>query len=327
MSVTWTFHTSRTRFDEHYEPAQQTRITTNFANLARGDGRAANIRRALSMMNQRLNALAHWDNPRGDRYAIELDILSVEMQNQSLGITQPFPLLQWLQPHVWDSVHEHRTAGIVGNSFSSYVRDWDFSVRLLEHNAERESFEVPEQFGQLHAALFGQFVASDAYRAMSSKPPVICLSVATSKTYARCENTHPILGIEYQQNTNSLTDAYFKKMGFDVRFFMPENSTAPMAFYFQGDLLNDYTPLELIATISTMESFQRIYRPEIYNTYARAPQHFQPSLTHPDYCLSPVTYDRQERSQLAVEQGQWTQKHFIAPHQQALQNWLQRLAA
>lgn len=41
---------------------------------------------------------------------------------------------------------------------------------------------------------------------------------------------------------------------------MPENSVAPFAFFYTGDLLNDYSNLELIATISTMETFQKIYR-------------------------------------------------------------------
>lgn len=46
-------------------------------------------------------------------------------------------------------------------------------------------------------------------------------------------------------------------MGLQVRYFMPKNSVAPLAFYFPGDLLSDYTDLELIGTISTMETFQK----------------------------------------------------------------------
>ena len=46
-------------------------------------------------------------------------------------------------------------------------------------------------------------------------------------------------------------------MGLKVRYFMPPHSVAPLAFYFTGDLLSDYTNLELISTISTMETFQR----------------------------------------------------------------------
>ncbi|MDM7143645.1 putative oxygenase MesX, partial [Klebsiella pneumoniae] len=41
-----------------------------------------------------------------------------------------------------------------------------------------------------------------------------------------------------------------------------------------GDLLSDYTSLELIATISTMETFQKIYRPEIYNANSPAGQYY-----------------------------------------------------
>ena len=46
---------------------------------------------------------------------------------------------------------------------------------------------------------------------------------------------------------------------------MPPGSVALLAFYFSGDLLADYSNLELISTISTMDAFQKIYRPEIYN--------------------------------------------------------------
>ena len=54
---------------------------------------------------------------------------------------------------------------------------------------------------------------------------------------------HPILGVEYEQDDYSLTDEYFGKMGLQVRYFMPPDSVAPLAFYFRGDLLGDYTNL------------------------------------------------------------------------------------
>ncbi|MCP6134011.1 DUF1852 domain-containing protein, partial [Klebsiella pneumoniae] len=68
------------RFDEHYRPSENTRITTNFANLARGESRQQNLRNTLRMIDNRFNALAHWDNPTGDRYHVELDIVSVELK-------------------------------------------------------------------------------------------------------------------------------------------------------------------------------------------------------------------------------------------------------
>ncbi|EFG84319.1 hypothetical protein GXY_08794 [Novacetimonas hansenii ATCC 23769] len=107
-------------------------------------------------------------------------------------------------------------------------------------------------------------------------------------------------------------------MGMEVRYFMPRNSMAPLAFYFCGDLLSDYSGLELIATISTMESFQKVYRPEIYNANSAASDCYQPSLKNQDYSITRIIYDREERSQLATAQGIYTEEHFIKPYQDFL---------
>lgn len=112
-----------------------------------------------------------------------------------------------------------------------------------------------------------------------------------------------------------------KKMGLKVRYFMPPNSVAPLAFYFTGDLLSDYTNLELISTISTMETFQKIYRPEIYNANSVAGKSYQPSLKHEDYSLTRIVYDREERSRLAIEQGKFVEEQFIKPYQAILEQW------
>ena len=150
------------------------------------------------------------------------------------------------------------------------------------------------------------------------KPPVMCLSVSENRTYHRTGNHHPILGFEYQSDKSSLTVQYCKKMGLQVRYFMPPNSVAPFAFYFFGDLLADYSNLELISTISTMQTFQRIYRPEIYNANAVAGRHYRPKLKHSDHSVTQIVYDRKERSQLAFQQGKFTEKHFIKPYQSLL---------
>ena len=110
-------------------------------------------------------------------------------------------------------------------------------------------------------------------------------------------------------------------MGLQVRYFMPKGSAAPLAFYFAGDLLRDYTDLELISAISTMETFQKVYRPEIYNANSSAAQVYQASLEYPDYSLTQIVYDRVERGQLAVKQGKWTEENFIKPYQNILEQW------
>lgn len=319
MNTDFTFTIKSSRFDENYNPSENTRITTNFANLARGDNRQENLRNTLVMMNNRFNTLAHWDNPKGDRYSIELDIISVEMNLGPNG--ESFPAIEVLRTWILDHKTHERTEGIVGNNFSSYVRDYDFSVVLLDHNKDKPGFSIPDNFGDLHGNIFKHFIHSDAYKAHFKKAPVICLSVSSKDIYHRTGNEHPVLGHEYVQNGVSLTEQYFNKMGLQVRYFMPKNSVAPLAFYFTGDLLRDYTNPELIGTISTMETFQKIYRPEIYNANSAAGQLYQPSLTHQDHSLTKIVYDREERSQLAIEQGKFTEEHFIKPYKHVLEQW------
>ena len=86
-------------------------------------------------------------------------------------------------------------------------------------------------------------------------------------------------------------------------------------------LLNDYTSLELISTVSTMGTFQKIYRPEIYNANAAAGKSYQPNLKNQDHSLTQIVYDREERSRLGNEQGKFAEEYFIKPHQAVLDQW------
>lgn len=321
MSNDFTFQISTTRFDENYSPSESSRATTNFANLARGDDRQENLRNALTMIDRRFNDLARWDNPDGDRYTLEIDIVSVDLEFATSGDDHRFPLLEVLDLVVVDRTTGVRHHGIVGNNFSSYLRDFDFSVLLPAVSAAAGGFTVPDDFGALHGKLFQAFLDSPEYRHRFAVSPVICISVSTSKTYRRTDNHHPVLGVEYVQDEYSLTDEYFGKMGLRVRYFLPAGGSAPLAFYFRGDLLNDYTNLQLIGTISTMETFQKIYRPEIYNANAAAAHVFRPTLDSQDFSRTRVDYDREERSRLALTQGKWAEEHFVKPHGDALARW------
>lgn len=90
MSTAFECSIKRIRFDENYTPAESTRLTTNFANLARGESREENLRRTLAMINNRFNSLATVDNPKGDRYSLEIDIISAEIDIEGNGKTFPF---------------------------------------------------------------------------------------------------------------------------------------------------------------------------------------------------------------------------------------------
>lgn len=315
-----TFSITTTRFDEDYAPSDSSRVTTNFANLARGEQRQQNLRNALAMIDRRFNDLARQDNPNGDRYTVELDIVSVQLRFAD-GADEDLPVIEVLDIHIVDRLTGERHHGIVGNNFSSYLRDYDFSVVLPAANASGTGFTTPEDFGVLHGKLFQHFLESDAYRERFSSSPVICISVSTSRTYRRTGELHPVLGHEYVQDSFSLTDEYFGKMGLQVRYFMPRGSVAPLAFYFRGDLTGDYSDLQLIGTISTMETFQKIYRPEIYNANTPAESVYRPSLAHEDFTHTEITYDREERSRLAVTQGRYAEEHFVTPHKRVLDRW------
>ena len=327
VSSDFTFRIKRTALDEDYRPAENTRITTNFANLARGESRQENLRSTLRMMDNRFNSLAWRDNPRGDRYALELQIVSVEMSFSGTENTDAFPLIEILQTTIVDQQTGARIDGIVGNNFSSYVRDYDFSVVLPEHMKAHPNAGAPDDFGDLHGKLFRHLLGSRAYQDNFAKPPVICLSVSSNKTYHRTGAEHPVLGLEYANEEFSPTDRYFAKMGMKVRYFMPKGSVAPFAFYHIGDLTGDYTDLELVSTIATMETFQKIYRPEIYNANSPATEQYQPSLKAQDYSLTRIVYDREERSRLAVEQGRFVEERFIKPYRAVLDQWSANFAA
>jgi hypothetical protein len=70
-----------------------------------------------------------------------------------------------------------------------------------------------------------------------------------------------------------------------------------------------------------METFQKIYRPELYNANSAAASIYSPTLDQQDYSRTGIAYDRAERSQLAVKQGKFTEENFVKPHGHVLERW------
>ena len=126
MSKAFTFTVKSIPFDENYRPSDNTRITTNFANLARGESRQENLRNTLRMIDKRFNNLAHWDNPKGDRYAVELEIITAEMHIGAAG--DVFPLIEILKTNIVDKANNERIDGIVGNNFCIDIPKWISSL-------------------------------------------------------------------------------------------------------------------------------------------------------------------------------------------------------
>lgn len=164
------------------------------------------------MIDGRANELA----AAHDRYRLQLDIVSVALEFSDSGSDAEFPLLEMLDVTILDQHTGERHQGILGNNFSSYLRDYDFSVLLPS-----ASSGIPSDFGQLHGALFQRFLESSAFHSSFSAEPVVCISVSTSQTYRRTGYVHPVLGAEYEHEHSSLTDDYFGRMGMRVRYFQP----------------------------------------------------------------------------------------------------------
>ena len=168
--LTFSIHT--TPFDEDYTPAASTRATTNFANLARGADRRENLRAALAMIDGRLNDLAPWDNPERDRYTARIEIVSIDVHfTADDGADVDFPLMEMLDVRVVERATGAVLGRSVGNNFSSYVRDHDFSVVLPAHAATSPGTEEPDGFGDLHGRLFRHLLDSQAYRCLLYTSP------------------------------------------------------------------------------------------------------------------------------------------------------------
>jgi hypothetical protein len=227
-----------------------------------------------------------------------------------------------LRPTIVDTQTGARTEGIVGNNFSSYVRDYDFSVVLPASNEGKATFGIPDGFGDLHGKLFKHFRVGRLPRQLQ-QGPVICISVSSSKTYHRTENHHPILGVEYRQGEfsppTSTSTRWACRCATSCRRAASRRwrSTSGRP---AGRLLEPGTDRHH----QHDGAFQKIYRPEIYNANSVAGKVYQPSLKHQDYSSTRIVYDREERSQLAVKQGRFTEEHFIKPYRAVLEQWAAR---
>ena len=102
MNKEFTFEIKSICFDENYHPSDNTRITTNFANLARGSSRQENLRNTLKMIDNRFNDLASWDNPKGDRYSVGIEIVSVDMKIGTASGEHSFPTIEILKTNILD---------------------------------------------------------------------------------------------------------------------------------------------------------------------------------------------------------------------------------
>lgn len=67
--------------------------------------------------------------------------------------------------------------------------------------------------------------------------------------------------------------------------------------------------------------------PEIYNANSPTGSIFSPSLNNPDFSLTQIVYDREERARLGLEQALFAEEQFLSPHRDALSRWCAEFSA
>lgn len=319
------FKITTTPFNLDYAPEVHSRCTTNFVNLAKNEAtRKQNLTILFDEIDRRYEALSRSlaDAEHGDR--LHLDIITVSAWFDDAAAS-PFPIAEFLSATYEISHTGERHSGPIGFNFSSYIRDYDFNKLLPELLRSGELKDNMGAFGQLHGLLF-RMMFRDVWPAggVLDTPCIFALSVSTQNTYQAQETSHQILGQQYKTlGSLSLTDKYFACMGLEVSYFKPPGAQAPLAFYHRpGDLL-ERPANDLAALIAVMETFQRIYRPEIYAARTAAGDSFTPSLTNADFVPPPIHYDRVERDQkLGPYQANLAWNEFLKPNAEQLAHLL-----
>lgn len=312
-----------TPFDASYVPAPHSRLTTNFANLARHPGnRAERITATLARIERRLNCLLG-EPEDSTRYRIRLEILTIAIRFLD-GADAWFPMTESLRCRIDDRHLSHQLAGPTGCNYSSFVRDYDFNILRPRIIAGEATAEEVKSFGALHGLLFQLQFRRHHPAGVLDEPMVIAISVANGREYRRLETEHEVLGRGYAPTEGeSATTRYFATMGLGVSYFMPPGSRAPLAFYHEpGDLLTRSRE-SLAALVAIMDTFESIYRPEIYLARTPAGAVFRPDLTNRDHDSPPAIYDRIERdTKLGRAQAERARDEFLLPNAQAIHQLL-----
>ena len=305
------FYLKSTPYDSNYAPTNGTRITTNYANLAKDpDTRQKNITSFLKLVNRDLNQILAGDLCV-NRFEIQISILSIIGQiKQFENVIDELPFIEVMKAQVIDHNDRITFDGPIGLNYSSYIRDYDFKIIFPKLNIN--NIDEVKDFGRLHGILSKAFFGKDG---IISDNLIIAISIAQNTKYIATEYTHPILGRKYNSLNQSITDKYFSQMGLQPYYFKPNGFSAPLAIYSFNHKFYNNNKYYLAALVAVMGNFQRIYRPEIYlscKEFSGIPGEIsQASLSNVDYKKPSIFYDKTERDNLSQDQAYEIEKKFF----------------
>ena len=310
---------TNTPLDTGYVPAISSRLTTNYANLAKDPkGRSERIKSVLATINKRF-CLALGEREDAERFQLAIDILTINIRFGD-SVSEWFPMTEILSCRIYDRLHARWLPGPQGCNYSSYVRDYDFNILLPKILKGEATAKESSSFGDLHGALFKLQFGRFHPAGILEEPLIIAISVANGRKYRRIGTAHPVLGHQYLPDHNeSTTSYYFEKMGLGASYFMPPGSRAPLAFYHEPGDLFGRSSYYLAALIAIMDTFESIYRPEIYCARSPAGDVFLPDLLNCDFDPPLAIYDRVERdSALGLQQALLAWNTFLSPNAASL---------
>lgn len=307
----------RTPFDHNYIPAEDTRLTTNFANIAKESvGRPERLARMLDLMGSRAGKLLG----EAGRYSITIEIIRVKIRFADIS-TCWFPMAEMLATRLHDLIHGRIMPGLIGCNYSSFVRDYDFNTLLPRISRAEASPKERRTFGDLHGLLFKLPFRHHHSGGVLDGPAIVAISVGNGRTYRRSGQQHPILGVRYElEGDESITSRYFARMGLTPSYWMAPGSQAPLAIYHEPGDLEQRDPHEIAALVAVMDTFEGIYRPEIYRSCVPAGALYRADLDNTDHCPPMWKYDRTERDKvLGKKQAEIVWREFLSPNAAALE--------
>jgi len=227
----------------------------------------------------------------------------------------------FLEVEITDRETGRRLEQFFGGNFSSPLRDKTFYLDVPRVSAAGgDVFALGEFDAALHELAFADRWPGGVLEGR----PAVAIAISERYEYRRTEHMVPGLGREYRANIpagapRSLTDAYFERLGFEARAFLPPAMGVPLRImHMRDDRIEARSPFVLAALAGVMGPFQVILRGDIYRSRNKASvtYRFEPDAPFDEPPRFPP-YDLAHRNaELGPRQAQraldWVERHRSA---------------
>jgi len=315
-----------------------TRDSTNPVNFARfvplqrhalGDNRTTEEIRAeqIELLLKIMNGQFRENLPAGVLASatpeLAINLVTVFCREPCQPACRRFPLLDFMEIHVRDSANGQAIESFFGGNFSSPLRDKTFYLdvpRVADEGGDVYAL------GDFDAAMY-ELVFRDVWPGgVLAVRPVVAIAVSERYAYERTSRRLPGLGVEYRpteplDGKQSLTDAYYAKLGFRAKTFLAPAMSVPLrVMRMHQDSLEARSPVVLAALVSVMGPFQTILRGDLYRSKNTAGNTYRPDKTGPMLELAPTfpPYDLAYRNKELGPRQALATRTWLRDHDEAI---------